>query len=182
MVIYKITKSEKIIQALCSGIERLARLFWIVAGALIVLMAFVTGYGVFTRYILRNPDQYSFEIDSILMVACVVFSVAYTQKCGGHLRVDILDKFLSKTLRGILINIFSPLVGLTFCSVLFWKTWEAALNALQNSEITQSAWTIPTFPIRMLIPVGIGLLCLVLIAQIIRYLFLTDRKNLSIKE
>ena len=165
-------------QAFNAGLDRVTRLFWLTAGALIAVMAFVTGYGVFTRYVLRNPDPYTYEIDSILMVACVLFAIAYTQKLGRHLRIDLLDKYYSATAKEILLEVISPLIGLTFCVVLTWKTGESALNALQNAEITRSSWIIPTFPIRLLIPIGTGLLCLILVAQILRYATSRHRQNL----
>ena len=171
------TKTAKVVQALYAGLDRVTRLFWFSAGALITVMAFVTGYGVFTRYVLRNPDPYTYEIDSILMVACVLFAIAYTQKLGRHLRIDLLDKYYSATAKEILLEVISPLIGLTFCVVLTWKTADSALNALQNSEITRSTWIIPTFPIRLLIPIGTGLLCLILISQILRYAASRYRKN-----
>jgi len=121
-------------------------------------MAFVTGYGVFTRYVLRDPDPYTYEINSILMLACVVFAIAHTQKLGRHLRIDLLDRSLPETLRLILLNVISPMIGLIFCTVLTWKTWEIAWSTLQTWEVTRGTWVIPTFPIRIIIPIGTDLL------------------------
>jgi len=132
-------------------------------------MAFVTGYGVFTRYVLRNPDPYTYEIDSILMLACVVFAIAHTQKLGRHLRIDILDRSIPETLRTLLLNVIGPAIGLVFCAVMTWKTWQTAWSALQTGEVTRGTWVIPTYPIRMMVPLGFGLLCLALLAQILRH-------------
>lgn len=165
-----------------SWLDRVVRFLWYFAGALITLMAFVTGYGVFTRYVLRNPDPYTYEIDSILMVACVVFAIAHTQKLGRHLRIDLLDRSLPEKLRAILLNVIGPLVGLIFCVVLTWKTWETAWSALQTWEVTRSTWVIPTFPIRMIIPFGFGFLCLVLLAQILRHVASPKSTSQSVKE
>jgi len=166
----KLNKAKKVLQVLSSWLDRLVHFFWYFAGALITLMAFVTGYGVFTRYVLRNPDPYTYEIDSILMLACVVFAVAHTQKLGRHLRIDLLDRSIPESLRAILLNVIGPLIGLIFCAVLTWKTWQTAWSALQTGEITRSTWVIPTYPIRMLVPLGFGLLCLILLAQILRHI------------
>jgi C4-dicarboxylate transporter DctQ subunit len=151
-----------------SLLERITRLCWLFTGALIVLMAFVTGYGVAMRYIFRNPDPYAYEISYILMLACIVFSLAHTQRLGRHLRIDIFDRFFSKTVRGIIVNVASPIVGLVFCIPLVWKSWDQAWFALQSGQTT-STTGLPTFPIMIAIPIGVGLLCLVLIFQIVRY-------------
>lgn len=157
------------IQFLGSVLNHVTRLLWIVSGAMVALMAFVTGYGVVMRYIFNNPDPYAYEITYILMLACVVFSLAYTQKLGRHLRIDILDRYYSERVRGVLNNILVPIVGLTFCIPIVWKTWEKALFAFQSGQMSGTTG-IPVYPMMFTIPIGAGLLCLVLIVQILSYL------------
>jgi TRAP-type C4-dicarboxylate transport system permease small subunit len=171
----------RIFQFLGSLLDRITRLSWLFTGALIVLMAFVTVYGVVMRYIFKNPDPYAYEISYICMLACVVFSIAHTQRLGRHLRIDILDRYLSETVRGIILNIVGPIVGLIFCIPLAWKTWEQAWFALQSGQTTGTTG-IPTFPMMVAIPVGVGLLCLVLIAQILRYLASLRTKDVTVKK
>ena len=177
MIGLKLNRIKRVSQVLSSWLDCVVHYSWYFAGALITLMAFVTGYGVFTRYVLRNPDPYTYEIDSILMLACVIFAIAYTQKLGRHLRIDLLDRTLPDTLRLILLNVIGPTIGLIFCAVLTWKTWETAWSALQTWEVTRGTWVIPTFPIRMIIPIGTGLLCFILLTQILRYI--TSPKDTS---
>jgi TRAP-type C4-dicarboxylate transport system permease small subunit len=177
-----LSRTKRVSQVLSSWVDRVVHFFWVFAGALITLMAFVTGYGVFTRYVLRNPDPYTYEIDSILMLACVVFAIAYTQKLGRHLRIDLLDRSLPETYRLVLLNVIGPTIGLIFCAVLTWKTWETAWSALQTGEVTRGTWVIPTFPIRIIVPIGTGLLCLVLLNQILRYIASPKGTNQTNKE
>ena len=157
------------IQSLGSALDHVTRLLWIVSGAMIVLMAFVTGYGVVMRYLFDNPDPYAYEITYILMLACVVFSLAYTQKLGRHLRIDILDRYFSDIVREIINNILVPVIGLTFCIPIVWKTWEKAMFAFQSGQMSGTTG-IHVFPMMFTIPIGTGLLCLVLIVQILSFL------------
>lgn len=175
-------KARSIIKLLGSLLDRTTRLTWLLAGALMVLMAFVIGYGVFTRYILRNPDPYTYEISCILMLACVAFSLAHTQRLGRHLRIDLLDRYFPEAVRGILLNIVGPIVALVFTIVLAWKSWDTAWSALQNWEVTRGVLVIPTFPIKITVTIGVGLLCLVLIAQILRYLASLRIKDKTVRE
>jgi TRAP-type C4-dicarboxylate transport system permease small subunit len=177
-----VNRVERVIRFLDRLLDHTTRLTWLLAGALIVLMAFVVGYGVFTRYVLRNPDPYTYEITCILMLACVVLSLAHTQRLGRHLRIDLLDRYFPEAVRGILINIVGPIVGLVFCGVLTWETWEDAWLALQNWQVTKGTLIIPTFPLKMTVTFGAGLLCLVLIAQIVRYLASLIGKGTVVKE
>lgn len=165
----RLNKAARVLQFLGSLLDRITRLSWLFSGALIVLMAFVTGYGVVMRYIFKNPDPYAYEISYIIMLACVVFSIAQTQRLGRHLRVDIFDRYIPERIRGIIMNIVTPVVGLFLCVPLVWKSWGQAWFALQSGQTTATTG-IPVFPMMLTIPIGTGLLCLVLIAQIVRYL------------
>jgi TRAP-type C4-dicarboxylate transport system permease small subunit len=164
-----------------SQLDRVTRLLWLCAGAMIVLMAFITGYGVVMRYIFRNPDPYAYESILILMLCCVVFSIAHTQRLGRHLRIDIMDRFFSEKVRGVIVNVASPIVGLVFCVPLTWKTWERAWSALETGQVTSNVG-IPTFPMMIIVPIGTGLLCLVLIAQILRYLASLKGKETTVEK
>ena len=103
--------AKRVLQFLDSLLDHISRLLCLLAGLLIALMAFVVGYGVFTRYILRSADPYTFEIISILMLAIAAFSIAHTQRLGKHLRIDILDRYFSEVVRRLLLNIVSPIIG-----------------------------------------------------------------------
>lgn len=175
-------KVERVIRLLGSLLDHVTRLSWLFAGALIVLMAFVVGYGVVMRYVFRNPDPYSYEIICVLMLACVVFGLAHTQRLGRNIRIDLLDRYLPEVVRGILLNIVGPILGLVFAIVLTWKTWDDAWFALQNWQVTRGTLIIPTFPIKVTAPIGAGLLCLVLIAQILRYLASLRGKGITVKK
>ena len=164
-------KLESAVLFIDSIIEKATRLLWIVGGFCIAVMAFIVGYGVVVRYVFRSPDSNVYTITCILMVFCVILSISYTQKQKKHLRLDLLDNILPKALSGLLKNIAGPVLGLLFCIVLAWKSWDSAFNALAISEITRDVNPIPTFPLKISIAILIIVLCLVIVFQILRYLF-----------
>jgi len=176
-----LNKAEKVTQLLGSWLDRVTRLLWLVSGALLVLMAIVVGYGVVMRYVFRNADPYAYEAILILMLTCVVFSLAHTQRLGRHLRIDIIDRYLPESVRAAILNLVGPIVGLVFCIPLVWKTWDRAWFALQSGQSTNTTG-IPTSPMMMTIPVGAGLLCLVLMAQILRYLASLKNKGTTVEK
>jgi C4-dicarboxylate transporter DctQ subunit len=175
-----LNKVKKVIQFLGLLLDRITRLSWLFTGALITLMAIITGYGVAMRYLFKNPDPWAYELTYILMLLCVVFSVAHTQRLGRHLRIDIMDRYFPEAVREIILNIIAPIAGLIFCIPLIWKSWDKALFALQSGEVS-SITRIPIFPMMLTIPIGIGLLCLVFIAQILRYLASLRGKGRTVK-
>jgi TRAP-type C4-dicarboxylate transport system permease small subunit len=175
-----LNKAEKVIQLLSSWLDHVTRALWLVSGSLLVLMAITVGYQVVMRYIFRNADPYAYETILILMLACVIFSFAHTQRLGKHLRIDIIDRYFPKSVRDAIVNVVSPVLGLVFCIPLVWKTWEKAFMALQSGQTTNTTG-LPTFPMMIIIPIGVGLLCLVLIAQILLYLVSLKKKDTTVE-
>lgn len=164
-------------------INRVSRVFWQFSGAAIVLMAFVVTYNVARRYIFRHQDPYAYVITCVLMLLCIVFAIAYTQSLRQHIRVDFIDRYLPERVREVMLNVVGPTLGLICISILVWKSWGPAWFALQTGDTLGSGVVrAPTWPWRMAVPLGGGLLCLVFISQILRYLVSLRSKAIKQKE
>ena len=159
---------KKIIQILDRTIERAGYYALLFSGILILLMSWLSTYGVARRYVLNSPEPYSYELSTIFLVACVVLAVAALQRRGRHLRVDFIASRFSGGVQDILINIVTPILALFYVVALAWQSWDCAWYSLKMGEISQSAWREPWWPTKMVVPIGTGLLCLVLIAQLCR--------------
>jgi TRAP-type C4-dicarboxylate transport system permease small subunit len=160
---------------LFSAIERLSDSLLIFAGILILVMGGLSTYAVGRRYIFQNPEPYSYEISTILLVASVTLAVAGLQRKKRHLVVDFVLNLMSIRLRKVLTDILSPLLGLAFVVVVAWQGLDSALYSLKVWEKSQSSWGEPLFPTKFTVPFGMGLLCLVLLAQLLRGVFSKER-------
>ena len=156
------------IQNLDRIIERASNIGLLISGILITLMAFLSTYGVTRRYALQDPEPYSYEISTIFLLVCVVFAIAGVQRLGRNLRVDFVANQLSKNIQYILLNILAPVLALFYVVILTWQSWGDAWYSMQIWETSQSAWEEPLWPTKMAVPVGAGLLCFVLLAQLTR--------------
>ena len=159
---------RKVLQFLDHTIGRVADFALVISGILILIMAVLSTYGVGRRYLIHSPEPYSYEISTMLLVACVVFALAALQRHKRHLRVDFIAILLPETLQKVLVDIFTPVLGLFFVAIITWKSWDNALYSMSIGETSQSSWEEPLFPIKFLVPIGMGLLCLVLAAQLTR--------------
>lgn len=159
---------KKVIQILDRIIERAGYYALLFSGILILIMSWLSTYGVGRRYVLHSPEPYSYELSTIFLVGCVVLAVAGLQRLGRHLRVDFITNRLSQDVQDALINILTPILALFYVVLLTWQSWGYAWYSLEMGEISQSAWRELWWPTKMVIPVGTGLLCLVLIAQLCR--------------
>ncbi len=149
-------------------IERITEKFLLLSGALTVIMSLAATYGVARRYLLHSPEPYSYEISTILLVACVVFSLAGLQCQHRHLRVDFVTGKLPQSVQYFLSHILTPMIALFYVSIVMWKSWENAWYSMMVWETSQSVWEEPLFPAKMMVPISMALLCMVLIAQLIQ--------------
>jgi TRAP-type C4-dicarboxylate transport system permease small subunit len=160
--------ANKVKQTVEHLIEYVSHLFWAISGILIVLMVFSATYGVIRRYAFNNPEPYSYEVSIICLLWCFIFSVAELEKQGRHIRVDIVAGHLPGVAQNILLNIIAPIAGLFVCVILTWRGWTTAWFSLQIGEVSQSAWAVALFPVKIIVPIGYGLLCLVLLTRLYR--------------
>jgi TRAP-type mannitol/chloroaromatic compound transport system permease small subunit len=157
---------KKVLQTIERIIGRMGDLGLLISGILIMIMALLSTYGVGRRYLLHNPEPYSYEISTMLLVACVVFAVAGLQRHMRHLRVDFISNFFSANVQRILLNIVTPIFALFYVVIITWQSWKNALYSMSIDEMSQSSWQEPLFPIKLFVPIGMALLCLVLVAQL----------------
>ena len=138
-----------------------------VAGIITMLMALVTTFGVVMRYAFNSPEHYSYEIGIFCLISSVSLSLAYIQRKGRNLRVDFVSNYFPAKVQSALLNIFVPIVALFYLVLLVWKSWGDAWYSLSIGERTYSAWAPAVGPMKLLVPIGAGLLCIVLVSQLI---------------
>jgi TRAP-type C4-dicarboxylate transport system permease small subunit len=140
----------------------------LLSGILLLAMGVNVTYGVVTRYVFSNPSIIAIEMTKILMIPALVLAVSYVQRNNRHLRVDFLSNRFSLTVQNIVLEIFVPITGLCVGIILVWKGWDSAMYSLQTHERSMSVWAEPLFPVRLMIPIGYGLLCLIMIGQLFK--------------
>jgi TRAP-type mannitol/chloroaromatic compound transport system permease small subunit len=173
-----------------TGINKAGRLFYsildrvtyallISCGFLILLMAFVYTYGSLRRYIFLSPDAFSYVGVAMLMLLVGIAPLAGVQILRQHISVDFMGGLFPKKVREIIVYLVGPFMGLIFCIALVYTSWNEAMYALHAKQHTIAVAAIYTFPFKILVPIFAGILCLVLIAQIVGYLatFGKDRKG-----
>jgi TRAP-type mannitol/chloroaromatic compound transport system permease small subunit len=158
---------KKILLTIDRAITRISDWGLLVSGILILIMSVLSTYGVGRRYIFNNPEPYSYELSTMLLLACVVFAVGGLQRQRRHLRVDFIAGHLPPGLENMLVNIVTPVMALFYVGIICWKSWDNALYSMSIGETSQSSWEEPLFPIKMMVPIGMALLCLVLASQLI---------------
>ena len=142
-------------------------------------MSLAQTYGVVKRYVFRSPDPLAYEMSTMFLLFCGVLAVAGVEWLGRNVKNDIISSRFPPRMRSIVIGIIFPVLALVFCVVLTWKSLDNALYALKIGQVTQSTWALPLAPIKLVIPFGYILLCLVLVVKIIQGFILSKNPNKS---
>jgi TRAP-type C4-dicarboxylate transport system permease small subunit len=149
-------------------IKRVNQAFVIFAGSLIAIMAFLATYGSVRRYVFNAPEPVSYELSKMFLLLSFVLAIAAVEMQNRFLRCDLLLERFPENIRNIVSNILSPILGITFFGIITWISFSDTLRAFEIDQHSQSSWPIPLFPVKLMIPVGYGFLCLVLLVHLVR--------------
>lgn len=156
----------KAFRFLDGAVGLLTRITLLCGGVLLLAMAVNVTYGVITRYAFHSPSIYAIELTKILMIPALVLAVPYVQRNDRHLKVDFLAMRFPAKAQLILFEIIVPICALFVGYVLVWKGWDSTAYSYSIHETSYSSWAEPLWPVRLMIPIGYGILCLALVAQI----------------
>jgi len=124
-------------------------------------------YGVFMRYVVKHPPIFVEEVSAYLLVLIVFFAAARTFREGGHIRVEVVEGRLPQRVRLWLREIVLFL-GLTYGLVLEWEVWRL-IQASRAFSVKSFFLRVPAYIPQGLILFGLGLLILVLGAELARH-------------
>jgi TRAP-type C4-dicarboxylate transport system permease small subunit len=140
----------------------------LIAGFMIIATTFVTVYGVSMRYFFRAPEPISYELATIFLLWGFLFAISFVEWKGEHIRADIFTPLMPKGLVTALNRIVGPCLALIYCFTLTLKGWKVAMYSLSINERSMSVWQEPLGPIKLMIPLGYGLLTLVVFRMLVR--------------
>ena len=144
-----------------SVLDRFLRWLALAAGGVLLALMFFTVCDVVLRYFFNSPFRGSLELTEYAMALIVFFSLAYCGWTGGHIAVDLLDKWLDRPSLRYLPALMTLLGGILFAVV----AWEMAVEAIAAIDQTSNMMRIPHFPFRMAGAFGSAAFSLVMLVQ-----------------
>ena len=108
------------------------------------------------------------EMQWYMFTGIVLFGGPYTLKVNEHVRVDLFYGMVSERTR-IWIDIIGGLLFLLpICLILIYFTWPWFWESLQINEQSNNAGGLVRWPVKLILPVGFGLMALQGISEIIK--------------
>ncbi|MEZ5818512.1 MAG: TRAP transporter small permease [Hyphomicrobiaceae bacterium] len=140
-----------------------ANLFALVSGAALILMMLHINLDVAMRYIFSAPFANTIEIVSTYYIVAIVFlPLAIVEVLNAHIVVEILAQHLPKRVCELLIAFVACLSAIYF-AMFTLRSFEDALQKYNVGEVALGNSQITVWPTRFYLPLGCGLLTLVLI-------------------
>ena len=133
-------------------------------GIATLVIAGTTTCDVLLRYSLNHPLLGMDEIAGFLQVLVVFWGCAYTFRQGGHIRVDLVTSHLPGPVRAWL-RVVTLVLGLCFLGVVCWVTAQSTLTAYHYQRVS-AVMLYPLWPAMMLIPTGLALMGVSLLAAL----------------
>lgn len=133
----------------------------------IAAMMVISTADVLMRKGFHSPIRGSYEFVSLLFVAVVFLGLAYTQSTNEHIQIGVLYDRLPLRVRRPILGLVLGL-SLFIFGIITWYSAITAVWAWQTGDTILGAMQVLTWPSRVFVPVGAGLLSLRLLVQLVR--------------
>ena len=146
------------------------------AAALVILaVMFIGVFQVFGRKLINLPVPGYVDVIEFVMTVFAFISIAYTQRLGGHVRMEIiLKRFRGRTLW--VVEAFGTLTVIVIVAILAWFGYEHFLRAWNIGDSTIDV-EIPLWPSKLLVPAAFAVLLVRLAIQLAGFLRLAGRPD-----
>ena len=151
------------------AIDGLSRFFGAIAAVLVIVLVALMLYDVVLRYAFNAPTTWGNDMNTWLMGASFVLSIAYAMSTDSHVRVDLLyDERTRPRIR------YFDLIGLSLIILptvawVTWGLWGHFMDAYRTGERSGSGGLNPiVWPFKFILLVGFAIFTLQIFAEIIK--------------
>lgn len=143
----------------------------LIAALVILAVMFIGVFQVFGRKLINLPVPGYVDVIEFVMTVFAFLSIAYTQRLGGHVRMEIIIKrFRGRALW--IVEFLGTLTVIGIVAILAWFGYEHFLRAWTIGDSTIDI-EIPLWPSKLLVPVAFAILLVRLFIQLLGFLRLS---------
>ena len=131
----------------------------------LAVLMFLGAADVLGRYIFNRPIKGTLELSEVFMAGVILLGWAYTQRTGGHVKVELLISHYPPRARAI-TDFITSFLSLVLFSFIVRQSWLIAVKNLSQGRVFPTL-QLPTGYFYFFVPIGAFFLCLAIIAQMI---------------
>jgi TRAP-type mannitol/chloroaromatic compound transport system permease small subunit len=164
-----VLEDSSLLSSLDRGLLKIERIFALMSGVAAFSLMFLAAYSVTGREFFASPMLGYVDYIEQLMPLIAIMGVAYVQRQGAHIRMDIIIG----QMRGRLLWFIELLTILLILGLMIALVWGSWAHFDRSFDFSKPLWSrdstidvgIPTWPSKILVPLAFGLLCLRLSLQ-----------------
>ena len=151
------------------GVDQLSKTIGHAFAWCIVILTLGTSYEVFVRYALNDPTSWAFDFSYTMYGAMFFMAGAYTLSRGAHVRADMFYRLWRPRTQAAIELTLYILFFFPGILALVFSGWNYGFDSMSIREVSvNSPAGVPIWPLKMLIPLGAGLLALQGVAEVLR--------------
>jgi TRAP-type mannitol/chloroaromatic compound transport system permease small subunit len=154
--------------ALSRGIDWINTQLSVVANWLVLFAAVISAGNAASRYIFSESSNGWLEVQWYMFAGMVLLGGPYALKMNEHVRVDLVYGMSSERTQIWIDIIGGFLFLLPICIILTYFTWPWFVESWTINEASSNAGGLIRWPVKLLLPVGFGLMALQGISEIIK--------------
>ena len=140
----------------------------LIAAIVIMAIMLIGTYQVFGRKLLNAPVPGYVDWIEMIMTVFAFVAISYTQRLGGHVRMEIiLGQLKGRVL--YFLEIFGTLCAIFIVSVLAYYGYEHFLRAFEIGDSTIDI-ELPVWPSKLLVPFAFSILIIRLFIQLFGFI------------
>lgn len=168
-----VLEDSSLLSRLDRALLKIETLFAFFSGLAAFSLMFLAVYSVGGREFFGSPMLGYVDWIELLMPLIAIMGVAYVQRNGVHIRMDIIIGQMSGRLLWA-IEFFMIVLMLMVILALVWGSWS---HFDRSFDMTKPLWSrdstidvgLPVWPAKLIVPVAFGLLALRLMLQAVGY-------------
>lgn len=137
---------------------------------LVLLAALISAGNALVRKTFSISSNAMLEVQWYLFAAIFMLAAGYTFLRNEHVRIDILSSRLSARAQNILDILGILFFLLPFAGLILWLSWPIVLNSIESGEMSPNYGGLIRWPVKLLLPLGLGLLILQACSELIKRL------------
>ncbi len=158
----------KTLLAISGVIDAVNERFGRIANWCVLLACLISAGNALVRYGFSDSSNAWLEIQWYLFAAMFMLGAPYTLRMNEHVRVDILYGSVSPRVQ-LWIDLLGGILFLLPATIIIgWMSWPIFVDSFVSGEVSNNAGGLIRWPVKLLMPLGFGLLTLQGISEIIK--------------
>ena len=135
---------------------------------LVLIAVLISAGNALVRKLFNTSSNALLEIQWYLFAAIFMLAAGYTFLRNEHVRIDILTSRLSPRVQNLVDIVGILFVLMPMAALILWLSWPIVMNSLQSGEMSQNSGGLIRWPVKMVLPIGLGLLLLQALSELIK--------------